>query len=66
MVKLDGNFYCFLINWVIKLYRNSFKFTYKRNENDKTALNYVGFLYYSNYRCCFFPCSFVCCLIINI
>ena len=65
-LSLHGNFYCFFINWIIKLYRNSFKFTYKRNENDKIALNNVGILYYSNYWCCFFPSSFICSIIIDI
>jgi cytochrome c oxidase subunit I len=31
----------------------------------RMPLNYLGFLYHSNYWYCFFPCSFVCCIIVD-
>ena len=66
MVKLYGYFYCFFINWIFKLYCNSFKSAYKRNENDKITTNHVGILYHSNYWCGFVSSSFIGSIIINI
>ena len=52
-----GDVHCIIITWRFKLYRNYFKYAYKRNEYDKNATNNVGYSFHGDPWCTFFPCS---------
>ena len=55
-------FHCILIIRIIELYRNHFKLTYQRNEDDKIAINHVGILYHSHHWSGFIPGIIICSL----
>src|SRR5690606_16150795 len=65
VADFDDDFYRFVFVGIIELYRDCIELAYERNEDDKNASYYLGFLYHCGSWCIVFPSVVVSCFVVD-